>query len=98
MTAAERKASGGVQQCGTRCNGCYSKSLRPERKTWKLQHLIEEAEFLFDGGADQWSIARRLGLKYDSFVRQYRRAKRLGLTNRELTYEKETRERHRRIL
>jgi hypothetical protein len=72
--------------------------LRPERKTWKLEDLLEEAEFLFDGGTDPWSVASRLGLKYDSLVRQYKRARDRGLTNRHLSYEKETRERDRRLL
>jgi hypothetical protein len=93
----ESERAGKRQRCGPCCRRCYDRRRRP-RKTWPLQDLIEEAEFLFLGGADQWSVAFRLGIKYDSLVRQYRRAKERGLTDRVLTYERETRERNRRIL
>lgn len=70
------------------CRPCYDISRRPERGTWKLATLIEEAEFLFDGGADAATIARRLGLKPESLVRQYKRAFTRGLTTRQLSYRR----------
>jgi transposase-like protein len=91
MTPDERKASGAAQRNGTRCSRCYTAYWRTgqsERTTWKLEHLIEEAEFLFDGGADYATIARRLGLKPESLVRQYRRARDRGLTTRDLSYRR----------
>jgi transposase-like protein len=91
MTPDQRKASGGAQRYGIQCSRCYFVSFRrgqTERATWKLEHLIEEAEFLFDGGADYATIARRLGLKPESLVRQYRRARDRGLTTRDLTYRR----------
>lgn len=50
--------------------------------------MIEEAEFLFVGGADEQSVAFRLGLKHDSLVRQYRRARARGLTDRQMDYRR----------
>jgi hypothetical protein len=91
MTPAERKASGAAQRNGTRCSRCYIaywRTGRAERTTWKLEHLIEEAEFLFDGGADAETIARRLGLEHASLVRQYKRARDRGLTERQLSYRR----------
>lgn len=50
--------------------------------------MIEEAEFLFVGGADFETVAFRLGLKPDSLVRQYKRAHEKGLTDRVLDYRR----------
>lgn len=79
--------AGKRQQCGPCCRRCYDRRRRP-RTTWPLSELIEEAEFLFVGGADVASVAFRLGLKHESLVRQYKRAKDRGLTDRTLTYRR----------
>jgi hypothetical protein len=85
LTTEER--TGKRQQVGTSCRRCYDRSRRP-RKTWPLRDLVEEAEFLFIGGADVASVAFRLGLKPESLVRQYKRAHQRGLTDRILTYRR----------
>lgn len=83
----ESERAGKRQQCGPCCRRCYDRRRRP-RKTWPLRELIEEAEFLFVGGADPASVAFRLGLKPESLVRQYKRAFDRGLTDRKLTYRR----------
>jgi hypothetical protein len=79
--------AGTRQRVGIYCRRCYDRRRRP-RTTWPLRELIEEAEFLFVGGADVSSVAFRLGLKPESLVRQYKRARAKGLTERELTYRR----------
>lgn len=83
----ESERAGKRQQCGPCCRRCYDRRRRP-RTSWPLKELIEEAEFLFTGGSDVDSVAFRLGLKRESLVRQYKRAKQRGLTDRELTYRR----------
>jgi hypothetical protein len=79
--------AGKRQQCGPCCRRCYDRRRRP-RTTWPLRDLIEEAEFLFVGGATVDSVAFRLGLKRESLVRQYKRAHERGLTDRILDYRR----------
>lgn len=83
----EDERTGKRQLCGGYCRRCYDRRRRP-RKTWPLSELIEEAEFLFVGGADARSVAFRLGLKHESLVRQYKRAFQRGLTDRQLDYRR----------
>lgn len=57
----------------------------PERKTWKLASLIEEAEFLLNGGTSQGQVAKQLGLKEISLIRAFYRGRKAGLTTRRLS-------------
>lgn len=79
--------AGKKQQCGPFCRQCYDRRRRP-RTTWPLRELIEEAEFLFDGGADAVTIAQRLGVQHETLVRQYKRARDQGLIERQLNYRR----------
>lgn len=87
-TAEQRIASGAKERIGELCAACYHRDRRGgvDRKTWKLEHLIEEAEFLFDGGTSPEQVAQRLGLKHSSLVGAYSRARKRGLTTRKLPY------------
>lgn len=71
------------------CRRCYDGDRRGPRKSWKLDDLLEEAEVLFSADSDVRNVAKRLGLKPESLVRQYRRAEARGMTTRHLTYTKE---------
>ena len=83
----ENERAGKRQRCGPYCRRCYDRRRRP-RTSWPIRDLIEEAEFLFVGGADARSVAFRLGIKHESLVRQYKRARERGLTDRDLTYRR----------
>jgi hypothetical protein len=87
-TAEQRIASGGKERIGEYCAACYHRDRRGgvARKTWKLEHLIEEAEFLFEGGTAPAQVAQRLGIKHTSLCGAYDRARKKGLTTRRLAY------------
>jgi hypothetical protein len=87
MTLPESERPGKRLRFGPCCRRCYDRRRRP-RRTWPLRDLIEEAEFLFVGGADVATVAFRLGLKRESLVRQYKRAHQRGLTDRQLDYRR----------
>lgn len=86
MTPEDR--AGKRLQWGPCCRRCYDRRRRPPRTTWPLKDLIEEAEFLFAGGTAVEDVAFRLGIKAESLVRQYKRAKDRGLTDRVLNYRR----------
>jgi len=91
-TPEQREQSGCRGAAGEQCQHCYREDMRHGRRTrhtWKLEELIEEADFLLDGGAHKADVARRLGLKYDSLVRAYKRGRERGLTTRQMSYDKE---------
>jgi hypothetical protein len=84
MSLEERRASGAKLNLTGLCSLHYYRSYRG-RTTWRAEDLIEEAEFLFEGGASAQTVASRLGLQYRSLIRAYDRARNKGLTTRKLT-------------
>jgi len=71
---------------GGKCRRCYDSARRPSSgKQTPLPVLIEEAEFLFEGGASAKDVAKRLGVKHSSLVRAFYRGKAKGLTKRHLS-------------
>jgi len=84
MTPQERRDSGAKMELAGLCAMHYYRQYR-NRKSWRLSDLIEEAEFLFDGGTSAAQAATKLGLQYRSLVRAYDRARAKGLTTRKLT-------------
>lgn len=89
MTAAERTASGKASGVRGQCTSCSNREYRAgksSRSTWKLPELIEEAEFLIQGGVTPAMAAERLGIKPDSLARSYDRARKQGLVERSIRY------------
>lgn len=84
-TPEERKASGGKPVgAGGKCQACYFRDRRGNtpRTTWKLPELVDETEFLLQGGASSEEAAKQLGVKHKSLIRMFYRAKARGLTKR----------------
>lgn len=80
--------SGKREKCGELCAARYHRKRRGqiERKTWKLEDLIEEAEHLFKDGSRPQEVASRLGVNRVTLVNAYQKARLQGLTKRKLTY------------
>lgn len=84
----ERRESGKREKCGEHCSACYHRRRRGqlERKTWKLEDLLEEAEHLFKDGSRPQEVASRLGVNRVTLVNAYQRGRVKGITTRKLTY------------
>lgn len=84
----ERRESGKRERHGEFCTACYHRKRRGslERKTWKLEDLIEEAELLFKSGEIASQVASRLGINGHTLTNAYQTARVKGLTTRRVPY------------